>query len=344
MNVTRNNLKKAVAKEIISQDQADNLFEFFETIPAAGPRFDFTHVLYYMGGLIAIGAMTLFMNLGWDQFGGLGIFCISLAYATAGFSLAQYFRKNGHIVPAGICATFIVALTPLAIYGIQQAMGWWPEDTAYREYHRYIRWHWIYLEMGTLACGAIIAWVYRYPFLLMPVAVTLWYMSMDVAVMVAGDHYAAMQLRSQVSMYFGIGTILFAFIVDIRSRKSGDYAFWLYLFGVMTFWGGMTSQHSDSELAKFIYFCVNLLLIGTGVVIIRRVFVVFGAIGCSVYLGHLAAEVFENSFLFPVALTIIGILIICLGIAWQRNEKHITRKLRGILPGPLRELLDERGV
>jgi hypothetical protein len=40
-----------------------------------------------MGGLIAIGAMTLFMNLGWESFGGWGIFFISLAYAGIGFKL-----------------------------------------------------------------------------------------------------------------------------------------------------------------------------------------------------------------------------------------------------------------
>jgi hypothetical protein len=31
---------------------------------------------------------------------------------------------------------------------------------------------------------------------------------------------------------------LLAFRVDVRSRHSRDYAFCLYLFGVLTFWGG----------------------------------------------------------------------------------------------------------
>src|SRR5690606_29794226 len=41
-------------------------------VPAPAPvpvRFNFVHVLYYFGGLLAIGAMTLFMNLGWELFG-----------------------------------------------------------------------------------------------------------------------------------------------------------------------------------------------------------------------------------------------------------------------------------
>jgi hypothetical protein len=343
LKVTKKKLDLAVAEEIVSQEQSDKLFDFLQTLPSTGPSFDFTHVLYYMGGLIAIGAMTLFMNLGWESFGGWGIFFISLAYAGLGIKLAESFQKKGLAIPAGVCTTFVVALSPLAIYGLQQAMGWWPDDTMYRDYHRYIKWHWIYLELGTLAVGAVIAWIYRYPFLQMPIAVTLWYMSMDIAAMLAGGR-PDFELRALVSMYFGLALALLAFWIDIRSAKSGDYAFWLYLFGVMAFWGGMTSQHSDSELSKFIYCCINVLLVGVGVVIVRRVFVIFGAIGCSIYLGHLANKVFKDSWLFPIILTAIGLGIIYLGVIWQKNEKTITKKVRNSLPLSLRELLAERTI
>ena len=94
MKITRKKLDMAVAENIISEEQADKLLVFFKNLPSTGPSFDFTHVLYYMGGLIAIGAMTLFMNLGWESFGGWGIFCISLAYAGVGFKLANTFQEN----------------------------------------------------------------------------------------------------------------------------------------------------------------------------------------------------------------------------------------------------------
>ena len=70
-----------------------------------------------------------------------------------------------------------------------------------------------------------------------------------------------------------------AFWVDIRSHHKADYAFWIYTFGVIAFWGGLSSQNSHNEISKFIYFCTNLLMIGVGVLLIRRVFVVFGALG-----------------------------------------------------------------
>lgn len=343
MKISRKQLDAAVEQDILTKEQATRLVEFLRQQPGSGPSFDFTHVLYYLGGMIAIGAMTLFMNLGWESFGGWGIFFISLLYAGVGLKLSERFQNKGYAVPAGICATFVVALTPLAIYGLQQALGVWPNDSTYREYHRYIEWHWLYMELGTLAIGLIIAWRYKYPFLLMPIAVTLWYLSMDLTVWLGGGEYD-FQLRKLVSMYFGLLMILLAFWVDIRAHRSADYAFWLYLFGVLAFWGGMTAQNSDSELSKFLYFCINLSMIGIGVLLVRRVFVVFGAIGSALYLGHLASDVFRDSWLFPIALTAIGLLIVYLGIIWQRNEQAITERARGILPEALRSLLESRTV
>jgi hypothetical protein len=341
MDVTKKKLEDAAAKNIISLQQADALCEFLAAQSQDVPRFTFTHILYYLGGLIAIGAMTLFMNLGWESFGGAGIFFISLLYAGVGFKFSNSFAAKSMAIPAGICATFVVCLTPLAIYGLQQWLGVWPDESVYRDYHRYIKWHWLYMELGTLAVGAIVAWKYKYPFLIMPIAVTLWYMTMDITAMISGGDIT-WELRKLASLYSGLLMISLAFWIDLRSHKKADYAFWVYIFGVIAFWGGLSSQHSDSELSKFIYFCINLLMIGIGVLLVRRVFVIFGALGSCGYLGYLASDVFKDSWLFPVALTAIGLGIIYLGVLWKKHEKSITEKSRLLLPDPLRELLEAK--
>ena len=101
-------------------------------------------------------------------------------------------------------------------------------------------------------------------------------------------------------------------------------------------------QHSDSELARFIYFLTNLGLIGIGTVLVRRVFVVFGAFGCAGYLEHLASSIFRDSWLFPITLTAIGLGIVYLGILWQRHEAAITSRMQALLPQALRQLLAAR--
>jgi len=341
MDISRKKLDGAVEQDILSSEQAERLYEYLKAQDQHTPRFTFTHVLYYLGGLIAIGAMTLFMNLGWESFGGWGIVVISLIYAALGFTLSNRFSARQLIIPAGICATFVVCLTPLAIYGLQQGLGVWPDESTYREYHRYIKWHWLYMELGTLAVGTLLAWRFKYPFLIMPIAVTLWYITMDLTAMISGGDIT-WELRKLVSLYTGLLMVCLAFWVDIRSRHTLDYAFWIYIFGVIAFWGGLSSMHSEDEFSKFIYCVINVLMIGMGVILVRRVFVILGALGASGYLGHLASNVFEDSWLFPISLTLIGLGIIYLGILWQKHETEITTKARALLPIPLRELLESK--
>src|SRR5256885_12747810 len=75
--IRRSQLDGAVRAGILSAAQADRLVAFLgvdaaQPSGAPGPRFSFVHVLYYLGGMIAIGAMSIFMTLGWNALGGWG--------------------------------------------------------------------------------------------------------------------------------------------------------------------------------------------------------------------------------------------------------------------------------
>lgn len=341
MRISRAMLKKAVEAKIITDRQAQRLLEFIKQLPEQELEFNLTNVLYYLGGLIAIGAMTVFMNLGWSLYGGGGILILALLYGLLAVSLAKRFQNKNQAVPAGICATFAISMTPLAIFGLQQMMGWWPTDTNYADYYHLTRGKWFYMELATLVVGIIMLLFYRYPYMLMPIAISLWFMSMDLANKlsdVEGYHF----LNSKISMYFGLITLLIAFWVDVKALHKRDYAFWLYLFGAFSFWLGLTFQYWDSEFHKFLYMGINVVMILLGVILTRKVLVVFGSCGLCFYLSYLAFRVFEYSYLFPVALTAIGGGIIYLGLWWQKNEATLTSKLRSFLPAPLRELLVAR--
>ena len=96
------------------------------------------------------------------------------------------------------------------------------------------------------------------------------------------------------------------------------------------------------ELNKFLYCCVNLVMIAIGAALSRRVFAVFGGLGVSFYLGHLSHTIFRDSMLFPVALTAIGLAVIAAGVYWQRHETTLGERLRSFLPARVRELLAHR--
>jgi len=344
MKIKREYFDRAVSENLIDKVQADRLWDYLVIQASHTPGFNIVHVLYYMGGMIAISAMSLFMTLAWDKVGGVGILVLSLSYALTALGLTEFFIHRKYLpIPAGIMATLVVAITPLAVYGFQDMIGLWQSNYNYRDFHRYIDWRWIMMEFSTLIVGTVMLWRYRFPFMMMPVAVVLWYLSMDLTPFLFQDMDASWTMRKWVSLYFGLFILLLALWVDIRSRFSKDFAFWLYIFGVMTFWGGLSSMDSGSELGKFIYLCINLFMIMFGAVISRRVFAVFGAFGLCGYLGHLAYSVFEDSLLFPLALSLIGLLVIFAGIKWQKHESGIRDKLHSILPVAFRQLLENRG-
>jgi hypothetical protein len=340
--MNRSELEAAVRAGIVTDEQADRLVEFYAK--SAAPRFTFVNALYYLGGMVAIGALSLFMTLAWNRLGGWGGFLTALCYLVLFLALTHWFQeRKGLFIPAGIMATLAVVTVPLALFSAQMALGYWGADKPYRDYHVFIDWRWIMMELGTLAAGAALLWRYRFPFMLMPIAVTLWYMSMDLAPFLYGDWFD-WEIRKWVSLWFGLAMVLFAFQVDVRSRGSRDYAFWLYLFGVTAFWGGLSSMNSGSELGKFLYCMINVMMVLAGAVLGRRVFAVFGGLGIAGYLGYLSWRVFQDSLVFPVALTALGLAIVWLGVLWQRREAQWAALLRGFLPGELRELLAARAV
>ena len=134
MNLTRADLQSAGAAGILADAQAERLWEFLSQRQPEAPGFRATHVLYYLGGLIAIGAMTLFMTLGWEELGGVGLCGIAFAYGVLGIIATNHLLYRRQLtLAAGIAATFSLALVPLAIYGLQEALGWRPHQWGYRD-------------------------------------------------------------------------------------------------------------------------------------------------------------------------------------------------------------------
>jgi len=356
LRVERADLDAAAAAAVISPTQADGLWQFLAAraapapTPATGPRFDLTHVLYYLGGMLAIGAMSVFMTLGWERYGGGAIVALAGAYGLLALALALWFERRALPIPMGLMAALIVVLVPLGVWGAQQALGLWAGTAmirGYRDYHVLIDWRWITLEGATLLAAALVFYRFRAPFLLLPVAVTLWYMSMDVAVMLLradavpwGD--SAWAFRKWFSLVFGLAMLAAAFWIDVRSRSGRDYAFWVYLFGLLTFWGALTSMGSNLLSGKLVYLAINVGLVLLGAVLARRAFAVFGGIGIAVVLGDLAWRYFKDSWAFPIALSAIGLGIVFAGLWWSRHAARLTARLQEQLPPPLRELLQRR--
>ncbi|MFC7514833.1 DUF2157 domain-containing protein [Herbaspirillum sp. GCM10030257] len=358
MKIKREVLQAAADAGVLNPLEIDGLLAFlsrYEGLPGQGasPRFSGTHVLYYLGGMLAIGAASLFATLAVEAAGMPALFILSLLYMVAAVAIAAILEKRGYGIPAGIFATLAVALVPLAVFALQHVLGFWVDGAHaqhYRDYHRYIDWRWLIMELATLAAGALLLWRFRYPFLMMPIAITLWYMGMDIIPALlaqAGNENdwfsgATWEMRKQISLAFGMAMLLLAFFVDLRFRHDRDYAYWLYLFGLLSFWGALSMMGSGKLPGKLVYLCINFGMVFVGALLGRRVFAVFGGIGIAMVLGDLSWNLFKNSIAFVLVLTVLGFALIGVGVWWSKHEARISSRLRGLLPRNVRELIDNR--
>lgn len=338
MKFTVGDLNWAVDENVISGETRDALVAALSQRNAHKPSLIFTHILYYLGGMIVIGAMTFYLTMAWDDLSAGSLLGMVLLYAGIFGAIGSWLWRGGHRIPGGILVTAAVCLTPMVVYALQSFLGLWTGDHpgVYRDFFHWMRSGWALMEVATVVVGVAVLRFCRFPFLTMPVAFSLWFLSMDLVAVLYGGEFSWEQ-RAQVSLWFGLAMLAGAYLVDRRTRE--DYAFWGYLFGMLAFWGGLTAQDSDSELAKFGYCMVNVLLIFLSPLLQRRVFIIFGSLGVAGYLGHLARGVFRDDLVFTAALSCVGLAVIGLGLLYHRHQARIEARLNALLPELIRNTL-----
>jgi hypothetical protein len=311
---------------------------------APSPKFESVHVLYYAGALIIIGAMGLFANAAFDNLGGRALTAIAIVYAVGFLWLGSaLWSKPETRTPGGLCVAVAVSMAPLAIYGVQDALNLWPADKpdSYHDFYPLINGSWVYMEIGALAASALALRKFPFPFILLIAAVALWFLSMDLAALIAyrrqPDWATDWQLRLTVSKIFGVAMIAVAWALDLKWGKLGDFGFWLHLFGAMTLWGAVSWGNGD-EFDKAVYCAFNIAFIALGLFLGRRVYAVFGTIGIAMYLGHLVSDVFRDVFAFSFALSAIGLAIILAGVYLERRRSAINAYFDSYLPEFVRAL------
>lgn len=345
MNLMADKLRAAVDAGIITATQAEQLRLLWQEEPVEAPLpaetkgGGFSNFLYYFGTLIVISAMGWLMNTAWEAFRGIGLFLIAFGYAVIFCLVARNWREKSTVL-SGLFVVMAVCMTPLAVFGLQSELGIWPFDEPgrYRSFYHYVKGGWFPMEMATLLVGAISLRFSNIPFAMAPIAFTLWFMSMDIAPLLT-NAFVSTDIRQKVSVAFGLCMLAAALWVDRRAKV--DYAKWLYIFGAITFWGGLTMMWSESELSKFLYCMVNVGMMFVGVLLDRKVFVVAGGLGFFGYLGHLSWSVFANSFAFPFVLTGFGLLVVYAGWIYHRKYAVVQQLVDSLTPTAIRNILPQ---
>jgi hypothetical protein len=345
MKIERSDFDAVAADIGLDKDQVDEFWRSLGEKRERHPRFDTLHVvLYYLGALLVIGAVAWVMAASWDLLGAGGILTLAATTAVLLFAIGRTLWHRGQDlrIPGGLLITAAVATVPLLTYALQDLFGLWPDDPpgAYRDFHHWIQGGWPIMELATIAAGLIAVGFYRFAFLTAPVALALWYLSMDLTPIIFDTDPFSWRQRQLVSLWFGLAMLAVAYAVDMKARR--DFAFWLYLFGLMAFWGGLSLMNTDSELARLGYLLVNVVLIGLSLFLRRRAFIVFGGIGVFRYIAELAYRVFDDVVLFPIALILIGLSLVFVGVRLQRDRTKILAWTKRTIPVVLKQFRPKR--
>ena len=351
MRCTEDDLRAAAAAGLIEHGKIAPLLAFLAARDgsprhdgaAAKPRVDAAPMLWYAGALLVIGAMGLFSTLAYSRMGGWALAATAIGYGAAFLASGHWFwRRRAMRTLGGLLVTVAVSMAPLAAFGVQDALDLWGrggDPGAYRDFFAWVRASWLPMELAAIAAGLAAFWAYRFSFILMVVAAALWFLSMDVAawLMEGRTRHFDFGLYRVVSLGFGAALLVATWLADM-ARGRGDLTFWLHLSGLIAFWGALAASFAMGVMAWPLYGVANVLLLAVAALFGRRSYAVFGTLGLYHLLGDLSARVFQDSLLFPFALSLIGVTIIALGWLYHRKETAIAARLARALPTPLRRL------
>jgi uncharacterized membrane protein len=292
-------------------------------------------IISYIGGFLILFALTIFIGLAWDAMSrGTQFFWALVAVGGlcgAGFLLRRFesARLGGNLlVFAGAGAL------PLLVYTFQRLVGWWPGDSQleYEDFHDRILAVWIVMELISMAGAIALAWLIRFPLMMLLAGFWGWYLSMDLARWVRGDDH---DFWSDDHHWVGfvVGLLIVGAGLELARRHLRSYAFWLLLFGNLAWLAHLGDLALDDGFgaASVLFLLVSLAAIVLSVVTQFRVFLVFGALGLYAWVCYLVFDTFDDSSSVTLGLVLVGVFIVLTGIGYQKwLEPTLERWLRDV--------------
>ncbi len=328
MNITKHDFFNTGIRLNLSKEQVQEFWSALEQNEPGSASSSFSRYLFYFGALIVISAMSWFITIAFESFGGGGIFLISLSYAAIFLIAGHLMWNKKHLrTPAGLLITMAVCMIPLGVYGLENYLKLWSDDPYSKFIHFFhiINGRWLSMEMITILFGLIAIYFYPFPFLTAPIFLSSWFLTMDIVPALFGE--IGWKQQCWISLFFGILLIMLGVAID--RKKKEDYGFWSYFFGALSFWGALNCLVWDKgEAILFVYLIINIVMMFLSILLERKILMIYGTLGIFLYISHLAFDIFGESVLFTFALSFVGLSIIALGILYQKNATRIEQSVK----------------
>ncbi len=342
MKITRADLDQAARDGVIDAAQVVPLWAALSRRASTEgeARFDVPNVAYYLGAVLVIVAMLLFMTLAWREYGGGSLLILGAVYGVCFVAAGTHFwRRDDTPIAGGLLLTLAVFMVPLIVLGAQFMAGLWPPGVGQSAPGPTL--NRLVIETATLFAALVMVAFVRFSFLAVPIVATVWLISVDIVPYLFGPPGGRAAIEEYMAVLFGLAAMAVSWVLDHRTRE--DYAFWGYLGGLLSFWfglAGLTLFNIDAgEAVKFLFALAGLVSIVLSVLFARPIFVIFGSLAVLAWLFHVAYGLFEDSLLFPVVLSLIGIAVLWLGVRYHRGRERIEAWFAARVPDAWRRLI-----
>jgi len=338
-------LKGAETAGIITSDQQEQLKTFLsqpepELQQPKTADIDSAEIMEFIGFLVMMVAAWYLMDAV-VAIGGYIQAATAIVYAIIFGGIGHYvWTKRGDRVDGSVGLGIAVLMMPLAIYGLQDALGMWGKVDEVRTAVSFSSWiesGWVLMELATIIAAVVALVFYRSSLLISILVIAVWLMCVDTLRWFTGADWSNLETVQHVAIPFGLVVIFAAVIVNLR-QKTGDHARWLYIYGVTMFWVGITFPPNSFEINLVTYCVLNVVLLLLGVFLGRSVFAMLGVVGIAFFLLDLVEKFCADSPSSLVAMALIGLCILVFGLYSRRYHVEIGSLLNRKLPAPFRRI------
>ena len=310
----------------------DNALQGDDTPPRREARrgFNAITVAYSLGAVLVLFALAWFLVERWNALGAFGVLVVALLYAAAFAVVGAQLRRRGFDVAGGLAIVLAVTMTPVWAWAILRLTGEFPEPSnwgdALSRYGPYIAWRFIVLDLATIGSALVALRRVNFSVLGAPIAVAL------VALLLhLGQALGNPRLSWYVGPYYtcvvACAMIAIGYAADRRQPPGEDYAFWVYLAGLVTLLFGYIEVWQYIGRWRHALPLVAAALVTASLYLRRRTLLVAGGFAAFGYLGYLAFDVFRRVIALPIALATLGLLVIVTTVWMQRRYPALVDRV-----------------
>ena len=211
---------------------------------------------------------------------------LAIAHAI-GFTVAGHYLWHGKNsrTPGGLLVAVAVSMAPLAVYGIQDALGWWGKfgkPGTVHDFYVWIKGSWVFMEIATVAAGAVALRYYRFPFIVALIAFALWFYVDGPGAMVC--RRGSFRLRDAAQ---GVDLVRTSCPRGGLDRGLSQPQRRLCLLAASVRAAGLLGRRyrlgQRNRTRRAVYCLFNVGLLAVAVILTRRAYAVFGAFGVCLF-------------------------------------------------------------